>query len=124
MAIGCAPKSAQQNPADIERAVKEYLAKKPGLSAESMQIEVRNVQFHGETADADVLFRSKANPEASMTMSYTLKRTGPGTWMVEGAKGSKAGQQGHPGMPAPDAKAPAPQPGKEAPPSATDKSKK
>jgi hypothetical protein len=94
---GCAQKPARNNQADIERALREYLNKKPSVSSQAMQIQIQQVQYQGDTAEADVLFRSKTNPDASVTMKYVLKQTGPGSWQVEGPK---PGAPGHGNMPA------------------------
>lgn len=94
--VACQRRAAQSNDkADIEHAIQEYVSKRPGLSAEAMVTEVRQVTFQGDTAEADVLFRSRSNPDASMTMRYTLKRTGPNSWAVQGPK-SSAGSHGMP----------------------------
>jgi len=106
LCAGCAQRGAQNNQADVEKAVKEYLAKKD-LSTEAMNIVVRQVQYQGDTAEADVSLTAKSNPQASMTMKYVLKRTGPGSWQVQGPKAGGATGPGH-GMPMPEGPAPSP----------------
>ena len=75
----------QDNRADVERGIQRYIAAKPGLSS-SMSMEVRSVNFGGDQAVAEVIFRSKTNPQASIGMRYVLKRTGKDSWEVEPGK--------------------------------------
>ena len=100
LCAGCAPKGAQtqNDKAGVEKALREYLAKK-GMSSDAMTVEVRQVQYQGDTAEADVVISAKSNPSATMNMRYTLKRTGPGSWEVQGRKEAAAGH----GMPMPTA---------------------
>jgi hypothetical protein len=98
LCAGCAPKSAANNKADVEKAVHDYLAKK-GM-AESMKVEVGQVQYQGDTAEASVVLSAKTNPDAKMAVTYTLKRTAPGSWEVQGRKEGAAGAD-HGNAPAP-----------------------
>lgn len=107
LCAGCAQRSAQNSQADVEKALKEYLTDK-GLSIEAMNIVVRQVQYQGDTAEADVSLTAKSNPQASMTMKYVLKRTGPGSWQVQGPKSGGAAGGGRTGMPMPEGATPSP----------------
>jgi hypothetical protein len=94
---GCARRSQQNSQADVEKAIQQYIAAKPGLGGGGMLIDVQQVKFDGDKAEADVRFQAKSNPAASMTRHYTLKRTGPNTWVVESGKSAGMGEM-HPPM--------------------------
>ncbi len=89
---GCSHRAAQNNKADIEKAIQEHLNRRPGLASAAMVLEVKEVAFQGDRAEAEVVVRSKANPEARMALRYVLKRTGTSPWAVEGGKPSGVGR--------------------------------
>jgi hypothetical protein len=81
--VGC--KKPTEDRSAIRKAVVEYLATK-GMTEKMMDIDVKNVNFHGEEADALVAFRGKGAPEASgFQTSYVLGRKGD-NWVVKGRK--------------------------------------
>jgi len=93
---GCSRQAQRSDRADIEKAIQQYIAAKPGLAGGGMSVDVKQVEFKGDKAEADVQFRARSNPEASMVMRYTLKRTGPSAWAVESGKSAASAQpQGH-----------------------------
>lgn len=96
-AAGCTRPSQANDKADVDKAIQQYIAAKPGLAGSGMSVEVKQVNFQGDKAEADVLFRAKSNPDASMVMRYALKRTGPRRWAVEGGKSAGVAQP-HPPM--------------------------
>jgi hypothetical protein len=88
----------------------EHLTKNAGLDLKSMDVEVGNVTFEGNTATAVVAFKPKATPDAGMTMNYKLDRQGQ-KWVVQQKSGG--GAAGHAsGM---GEAAPPPDPGAHAP---------
>lgn len=94
---GC--KKPSQDPGAIRKAVVEYLAAK-GMTEKMMDIDVKNVNFHGDEADALVAFRGKGAPDSTgFSTSYILARKGDG-WVVKGRKDSGANPHGA-GMTAP-----------------------
>lgn len=106
----CARPSIDNKPA-VEAALRAYLAERPGLAMDKMDMEVKDVQFNGDTAEADVVFRVKGG-EGEMAMHYTLRRQ-ENQWVVErsGQSGSSGGAlpPGHPPVqpaPAPPEKLP------------------
>ena len=108
LAAACARQSIETKPA-VEAALRAYLAQRPGLAMDKMDMEVKDVKFKGETAEADVVFRVK-DGEGEMAMRYTLRRQGD-HWVVErggqtGASGAEM-PPGHPPVqPAPPEKQP------------------
>jgi hypothetical protein len=89
---GCSRQGQRSDKTDIEKAIQQYIAAKPGLAGGGMSVDVKQVEFKGDKAEADVQFQAKSNPEASMVMRYTLKRTGPNTWAVESGKSTASAQ--------------------------------
>ena len=102
---GCRSPQAD-NRDNVERAVRQYLASKPGLSPDTMQTQVRDVKFNGDQAVAEVIIQAKDNPEARMGMRYFLGRTGANQWKVQPEKseslvleGQALGDSQHPAAP-------------------------
>lgn len=114
LSAACARQSIDTKPA-VEAALRAYLAQRPGLALDKMDMEVKDVQFKGDTAEADVVFRVK-DGEGEMAMRYTLRRQGH-QWVVErsgqtGASGADM-PPGHPPVesaPTPPGKASSQQP--------------
>jgi hypothetical protein len=79
---GC-HKAAPSNDA-VRQGVLDYLATK-GMTAASMDINLKEVTFNGNAADATVTFAAKGNPTAQMTMQYHLDLK-DGKWAVTGRK--------------------------------------
>lgn len=82
----------------VEAAIRTYLSQRHDLAMEKMVIEVQHVEFKGETAEADVVFRVQGG-EGAMPFHYTLRREGD-HWVVErgAGRGMGAGPMppGHP----------------------------
>lgn len=79
---GCARQARVNDKAEVEKAITQYLSTRPGLTGTAMSVEVKQVTFQGNQAEAEVVFRSKDNPQASVGMRYVLRRTG-NAWSVE-----------------------------------------
>jgi hypothetical protein len=96
-ATAAAPEAGTPN-AQIEAAIRSYLANRPGLNLDNMTLEFGTVKIEGEQAEADVVFRSK-NGAGEMSMHYTLDREGE-AWKVRQPErhGTGEGQMppGHP----------------------------
>lgn len=80
--------------AQIQDVIAEHLASRPGISADRMLIEVERVTVQGDRAEAEVIFRSRDNPESRMAYHYELRRE-DGAWKVEGGRPS-APESPHP----------------------------
>jgi hypothetical protein len=75
----------------VRQGILTYLTQNKNLSVNSMDIEVTQVSFRDNEADAVVLFKPKGGDAASgMSMRYTLERQGS-TWVVK----KKADSGGH-----------------------------
>ena len=73
----------------VQEAVTEHLASRPGIDASRMLVEVESVTVQGDRAEADVVFRSRENPDSIMNYHYELTRQ-EGEWKVESGRPSSA----------------------------------
>jgi hypothetical protein len=75
--------------AQVQEAIAEHLASRPGIDATRMLVEVESVTVQDDRAEADVVFRSRDNPESRMNYHYELRRE-EGRWKVEGGRPTAA----------------------------------
>jgi uncharacterized protein YhdP len=68
--------------AAVQEAIEEHLKQQPNLVFQNMTVEVGEVTFNGDSAEAQVKFRSKQAPNLAVGMLYKLRRAGNG-WQVE-----------------------------------------
>jgi len=68
----------------VRQALDRYLASRPNLNIQSMDMQITGIQFRGPKAEVDVVFRAKGSedPGGAMSMRYTLNRKGD-RWEVE-----------------------------------------
>jgi hypothetical protein len=107
LALTCSKRETASK-AEIREAIEAHLKQRPNLMMANMDLELQEVKFSGDTADARVQFRSKQSPSLVVGVSYKLRRV-DGRWKVESTS-STSGMGGSPhsgGMPAPS---PAPAP--------------
>lgn len=93
------PETSQATDADevkkeAHTAISDYLATRQDLNLANMDLEVTDVTVEGETAVAQVRFRSKQG-NAEMPMSYRLRRE-EGHWVVQRPSGGGQMPAGHP----------------------------
>ena len=76
----------------------DHLQKNTGLDTSAMTVEVTNVTYRGNEADATVAFKPKNSPDAGMSMPYTLENRN-GHWVVKKRAdgGTSAGANPHAG---------------------------
>jgi hypothetical protein len=82
----------------VKEAVMKRLANVSGLNLAGMDIEVTNVSFQGNKADAQVAFKAKGSAENMLNMSYKLEREGD-LWVVKSSSGGMGGMGGAGGLP-------------------------
>ncbi|MCI0409895.1 MAG: hypothetical protein L0191_15265 [Acidobacteria bacterium] len=82
MVAGCGGTSKTQSKEAVQKAIEAYLAQRQNLMLANMNMEVAEVRFEGDTAEAVVRFRSKQSASLAVSVHYKLKRT-PGGWQVE-----------------------------------------
>jgi len=68
--------------AAIQEAIEEHLKQQPNVFFQNMTVELGDVTFSGDTALAQVKFRSKQAPNLAVGMVYRLRKTGD-KWRVE-----------------------------------------
>ena len=60
-----------------EAAIRTYLESRPGLDMDKMDLTVKEVRVEGDTAVAQVVFKTKEG-EGAMPFTYNLRREGDG----------------------------------------------
>ncbi len=66
--------NAQEN--QVRAAVESHLKSKGNLALNNMDMQIQNVKVNGDTADAQVKFTSKQNPQLAVNVLYSLRRAG------------------------------------------------
>lgn len=87
----------------VEAAIRAYLSQRSDLAMDKMVLEIEHVEFKGEKAEADVVFRAK-DGQGAMPFHYTLRRERD-HWVVERGAGRGMGTgtmpPGHPPVTSP-----------------------
>ncbi len=99
LAPGCARNI--NNKDAVRQGVLDYLDQRKGqlaLDTSLMNVNIANVTFHNNEADATVAFEMKGKNETAMSMNYVLQRKGD-KWVVKGRKESGANRHGGQGLP-------------------------
>ncbi len=91
---GCGGQPGGDSDAAIQRAIEEHLSSRPGLASDNLLMEVKDIQVQGDTAEAEVVFRSRTDQAAMMTFHYQLRNEG-NQWKVESGSPSQ-GRSPHP----------------------------
>ena len=98
---GCSRSGGLQSKAAAQAAIEAHLQQRQNLMLANMTLEVQEVKFTGDTAQADVQFRSKQSPNLVVGVRYILRRAGD-RWQVESsAPLGGMGTPPHGGAPAP-----------------------
>lgn len=90
----------------VRAAIQEHLKERPGLMIENMTMEVEDVKFSGQTAEARVKFQSKQLPQSFVEVRYSLRRS-VDHWEVESSSPMSMGGPHGLMTPAPAGTAPA-----------------
>ncbi|HEV2491520.1 MAG TPA: hypothetical protein VG204_00450 [Terriglobia bacterium] len=107
VAAGC---NRLKSKSAVQAAIEQHLKERPGLAMENMTLQVENVKFAGDTAEARVKFQSKQMPQSFVEIRYTLRRSGD-HWEVESSSPMSMGSPHGSMIPTPSGTAPAgPQP--------------
>jgi hypothetical protein len=97
---GCNKSKGMQSRAAVQAAIEQHLQKQSNVMLSNMNVEVEDVKFDADRANASVNFRSKQSPGLVVARHYVLKKVGD-QWQVESS--SSPGGMGGPhggGMPA------------------------
>lgn len=92
----------------IRKAVVEHLSTRKGLDLDmsAMEVDIGDVSFRANDAEASVSFRAKGSKTSAMSMKYQLTRDG-NQWKVKPKEPGEAGS-GHGGAGAVELPAPLP----------------
>ena len=91
---GCGGQPGGDSDVAIQRAIEEHLSSRPGLASDKLVLEVKDIQVQGDTAEAEVVFRSRTDQAAMMAFHYQLRNEG-NQWKVESGSPSQ-GRSPHP----------------------------
>ena len=80
--VACHKLSGIDSKAAVQHAIEEHLKQQPNVFFQNMTVEVGDVTFSGDTATAQVKFRSKQAPNTAVGIVYRLRKTGD-KWRVE-----------------------------------------
>ena len=75
--------------AAVQEAIEEHLSRRPDLSMDQMVLEMGEVKVEGDSAEAEVVFRTTSEPPMRMAYHYELRREG-GRWQVASGRPSAA----------------------------------
>ncbi len=78
---GCGKIGGLRSKRAVREAIEAHLKKQPNLVMTSMTMEVEDVKFNGDSAEAQVRFQSTQSPELAVGVRYTLRRV-DGHWEV------------------------------------------
>ena len=78
----CHRLSGIHSKAAVQEAIEEHLKRQPNVVFQNMTVEVGEVTFNGDTAEAQVKFRSKQAPTLAVGVIYKLRQAG-NRWQVE-----------------------------------------
>ena len=89
---GCGSLKKSNPEAAIRAAIEGHLAGRTGLASDKIIMDMKKVEVHGDRAEAEVVFRSRSDPKASMAFHYALRNEG-NQWKIEtGHPGGEAAQ--------------------------------
>jgi hypothetical protein len=81
VAASCSRFREQSKPA-VRAAIEEHLAQQPGLQMQNMTMQMQDVKFQGDSAEAQVKYLSKESPDIYVQIRYELHKQG-GRWQVQ-----------------------------------------
>jgi hypothetical protein len=91
VAAGCG--SSASSDTLVRDAILHYLAGRTDLNMGKMNVQVDSLKYEGDTASAEVTISSRDDAQASMQMTYQLRRAGGG-WEVVPPTGSTSDAHG------------------------------
>lgn len=81
----------------VQAAIEAHLKQRPNVVLANMTLEVQDVKFSADRAEAEVKFRSKQSPELAVSVHYVLRKAGD-HWEVESSSStSRMGATPHGG---------------------------
>jgi hypothetical protein len=80
-ATGCGRLTGRSKAA-VQAAIEEHLRQQPGLQMQNMTMQMQNVRFHGDAAEAEVKYVSRQSSDIYVQIRYRLRKEG-GRWEVQ-----------------------------------------
>ena len=91
LAASCARSPKLETEEAVRGALERYLAARPNLNMQGMDMQIGGIQFKGQTAEVDVVFRARSGgDQGTLSMRYILNRRGD-RWEVEPQSGAHGG---------------------------------
>jgi len=112
LSSACSKGGGLQSKEAVRAAIEAYLRQRPNVVLGNMTLEVDEVTFRGEIAEAQAKFRSKQSPDLIVGVRYELRRTGSQWQVTSSSPISGMGMSPHGGA---ATRAPVAEPGKLAP---------
>ena len=92
---GCAKPRGIQSQEAVQAGIERYLQKQGKIALNNMTLEVQDVKFQGDRAEAQVKFRTKQAPDLSVTVHYVLRRAGDEWEVASSSAASSMGANPH-----------------------------
>ena len=99
---GCGKIQNTDSKEAVQKAVEAYLLERQNLMMANMDVEVAEVKFEGDTATADVKFRSKQSSQMVVQIQYKLKKSDTGWQVVTSSPAQGANESPHGALPPSD----------------------
>src|SRR5215471_19147904 len=80
--VGAAECNRLKSKSAVQAAIEHHLKDRPGLLMQNMTMQVQDVKFMGDQAEARVKFQSKEMAQSFVEIRYALRRSGD-HWEVE-----------------------------------------
>ncbi len=96
----------------VREAIEAHLKSRSDLAISKMTVEIENVKFGDNSAQADTKFRSKDDPALAVSVHYTLRQAGDHWEVVSSSSANGASSSPHAtGAPAAEPQSPPAAPG-------------
>jgi len=79
----------------VREAIEAHLKSRSDLAASKMTLEIENVKFGDNSAQADTKFRSKDDPGLAVSVHYTLRHAGDHWEVVSSSSANGAASNPH-----------------------------
>ena len=97
----CHRLSGDNSKAAVQEAIAKHLKQRPSVASQNMTMELGEITFDGDTAQAQVKFRSKQAPDVAVGVLYKLRRVGNGWQVVSTSAATMPGTSPHENTTAP-----------------------
>src|SRR5437773_9348631 len=74
-ATGCCRLTGRSKAA-VQAAIEEHLRQQPGLQMQNMTMQMQNVRFHGDAAEAEVKYVSRQSSDIYVQIRFRFRKEG------------------------------------------------